>query len=68
MRELAAPFVVPGPLAMTIRTRLRVSLGDAAVLTEVGDFLGSLASRDLAVRSRQGLGHDGASWPRENGR
>ncbi|MFJ6663845.1 IS200/IS605 family accessory protein TnpB-related protein [Streptomyces sp. NPDC091383] len=47
---------------MTIRTRLRVSPGDAAVLTEVGTFLGSLASRDLAVRSRQGLGHDAASW------
>ncbi|MEU3031954.1 IS200/IS605 family accessory protein TnpB-related protein [Streptomyces incarnatus] len=47
---------------MTIRTRLRVSPGDAAVLTEVGAFLGSLASRDLAVRSRQGPGHDGASW------
>ncbi|MEU6138968.1 IS200/IS605 family accessory protein TnpB-related protein [Streptomyces sp. NPDC047081] len=47
---------------MAIRTRLRVSAADAAVLTEVGVFLGSLASRDLAVRSRQGLEHDAASW------
>lgn len=62
MRELSAPFVVPCPVGVTIRTRLRVSPGDAAVLTEVGAFLGSLASRDLALRSRQGLGSDGASW------
>ncbi|WP_406167487.1 IS200/IS605 family accessory protein TnpB-related protein [Streptomyces canus] len=35
---------------------------DAAVLAEVGVFLGSLAAGDLAERSRQGLGHDAASW------
>ncbi|WP_063786072.1 IS200/IS605 family accessory protein TnpB-related protein [Streptomyces sp. MMG1533] len=33
-----------------------------AVLAEVGGFLGSLAAGDLAVRSRQGLGHDAGSW------
>ncbi|MFH8340752.1 IS200/IS605 family accessory protein TnpB-related protein [Streptomyces sp. AM6-12] len=62
VRKLAAPFVVPGPTAVTIRTRLRVSTGDASVLTEVGTFLGSVASGDIAGRSRQGLDHDGASW------
>ncbi|WP_397895334.1 IS200/IS605 family accessory protein TnpB-related protein [Streptomyces canus] len=35
---------------------------DAAVLAEVGVFLGSLAAGDLAERSRQGLGHDAPSW------
>ncbi|WP_328781056.1 transposase [Streptomyces canus] len=62
LREVAASFVVPGPAGVAIRDRLRVSDADAAVLTEVGVFLGSLAAGDLAERSRQGLGHDAASW------
>ncbi|MFF4354643.1 IS200/IS605 family accessory protein TnpB-related protein [Streptomyces sp. NPDC001530] len=62
LRELAASFVVPGPTGVAIRDRLRVSEADAAVLAEVGVFLGSLAAGDLAERSRQGLGHDAASW------
>ncbi|MFJ3305230.1 IS200/IS605 family accessory protein TnpB-related protein [Streptomyces sp. NPDC086549] len=47
---------------MAVRARLRVSQTDAAVLGEVGAFLGSLAAGDLAQRSRQGLAHDAASW------
>ncbi|WP_317443103.1 transposase [Streptomyces collinus] len=47
---------------MSARARLRVSVADVAVLTEVGRFLGSLASRDLAVRSRQRLDHHATSW------
>jgi hypothetical protein len=62
LRELAAPFVVSGPAGVAVRGRLRVSETDAAVLTEVGVFLGSLAAGDLAERSRQGLAHDAASW------
>ncbi|MEU9286831.1 IS200/IS605 family accessory protein TnpB-related protein, partial [Streptomyces sp. NPDC048275] len=62
LRELAASFVVPGPAGVAIRDRLRVSAADAAVLAEVGDFLGSLAAGDLAERSRQGLAHDAAGW------
>ncbi|MFE5889041.1 IS200/IS605 family accessory protein TnpB-related protein [Streptomyces sp. NPDC056462] len=62
LRELAAPFVVPGPAGVAIRARLRVSSADAAVLTEIGMFLGSLASGDLAGRSRQGRAHDSAAW------
>nr|WP_202918410.1 transposase [Streptomyces cavernae] len=62
LREVAAPFVVPGPSGVAVRARLRVSETDAAVLAEVGMFLGALASRDLAVRSRQGLAHDAAMW------
>ncbi|RRR71329.1 IS200/IS605 family element transposase accessory protein TnpB [Streptomyces sp. RP5T] len=62
LREVAASFVVPSPAGVAVRDRLRVSDADAAVLTEVGVFLGSLAAGDLAERSRQGLGHDAASW------
>ncbi|MFI6489935.1 IS200/IS605 family accessory protein TnpB-related protein [Streptomyces sp. NPDC050564] len=62
LRALAAPFVVPGPAGVAIRDRLRVSEADAAVLGEVGVFLGSLAAGDLTVRSRQGLAHDAAAW------
>ncbi|EFL24855.1 transposase, OrfB family protein [Streptomyces himastatinicus ATCC 53653] len=62
VREMAAPFVVPGPAGTAIRARLHVSETDAAVLTEVGAFLGTLAAGDLAVRSRQGLEHGGQSW------
>ncbi|WP_069764740.1 IS200/IS605 family element transposase accessory protein TnpB [Streptomyces sp. LUP47B] len=62
LRKVAASFVVPGPAGVAIRDRLRVSNADAAVLTEVGVHLGSLAAGDLAERSRQGLGHDAASW------
>src|SRR3954451_14086988 len=61
LREVAASFVVPGPAGVAIRDRLRVSDADAAVLTEVGVYLGSLAAGDLAERSRQGLGHYAAS-------
>ncbi|WP_328766898.1 transposase [Streptomyces sp. NBC_00286] len=62
LRELAPSFVVPGPAGVAIRDRLRVSETDAAVLAEVGAFLGSLAAGDLAERSRQGLEHDAAAW------
>ncbi|MFI9587402.1 IS200/IS605 family accessory protein TnpB-related protein, partial [Streptomyces sp. NPDC052236] len=62
LRELAASFVVPGPAGVAVRDRLRVSEADAAVLAEVGVFLGSLAAGDLAERPRQGLGHDAAGW------
>ena len=62
VREVAAPFVVPGPTGVAIRARLRVSETDAAVLAEVGAFLGALAAGDLAVRSRQGLEHGSKTW------
>ncbi|MCX4859737.1 transposase [Streptomyces canus] len=62
LREVAASFVVPGPAGVAIRDRLRVSDADAAVLTKVGVYLGSLAAGDLAERSRQGPAHDAAGW------
>lgn len=58
MRPSAAPFVVAAPSGARIRTRLRLSAGDEAVLREVGAQLGRLAGQDLAVRCRLGAGDD----------
>jgi hypothetical protein len=54
LREIAEPFVVAPPAGTRVRTRLRVSDIDAAVLREVGEYLGSLASADLAARCAEG--------------
>jgi len=54
LREIAGPFVVAPPAGARVRTRLRVSGDDAAVLREVGEYLGSLASADLAARCAEG--------------
>ncbi|RPE39167.1 hypothetical protein EDD90_2140 [Streptomyces sp. Ag109_O5-1] len=51
LRELAAPFVVPGPSGVAIRDRLKgLTAEDEKVLRLVGDHLGMLASRDLRAR------------------
>ena len=50
MRSLSASFVVAPPTGAKVRTRLRLSPVDEAVLRQVGDHLGSIAGRDLAVR------------------
>jgi hypothetical protein len=54
LREITGPFVVGPPGGVRVRTRLRVSGADAAVLREVGGYLGSLASADLAARCAEG--------------
>jgi hypothetical protein len=54
LREITGPFVVAPPAGMRVRTRLRVSGADAGVLGEVGGYLGSLASGDLAARCAEG--------------
>jgi hypothetical protein len=54
LREIAEPFVVAPPTGVRVRTRLRVSGVDAAVLRQVGEYLGSLASADLAARCAEG--------------
>jgi hypothetical protein len=58
MRGVAAPFVVAPPGGARIRTRLRLSAWDAAVVRAVGAHLGRLASQDLAARCRLGAGDD----------
>src|SRR5512132_110915 len=59
MRTLAAPIVVARPTGARIRTRLRLTPADAAVVGAVGEHLGRLSGADLALRRR--LGH--ASGP-----
>lgn len=54
MRSIADPFVVRLPAGARVRTRLRLTTADEAVLRAVGAHLGSLAGHDLAWRCRQG--------------
>ena len=54
LRPLAAPFVAAAPAGARVRTRLRVSPQDEAVLWAAGTHLGSLAGRDLAARCAEG--------------
>jgi hypothetical protein len=54
LREIAEPFVAAPPVGARVRTRLRVSERDEAVLWAVGRHLGSLAGRDLAARCAEG--------------
>ena len=54
LRRVAAPFVAAAPAGARVRTRLRVSGQDAAVLQAAGRHLGSLAGRDLASRCAEG--------------
>ncbi|MES4901887.1 MULTISPECIES: IS200/IS605 family accessory protein TnpB-related protein [unclassified Streptomyces] len=63
LREVAAPFVVPGPAGVAIRGSLKGLTGqDEKVLCLVGAMLGSLASRDLKARCAAGLHHDSDQW------
>ena len=54
LRTIAVPFVAAAPSGARVRTRLRLTGQDAAVLRAVGGHLGSLAGRDLAARCREG--------------
>jgi hypothetical protein len=58
MRSITAPFVVAPPTGARVRTRLRPSQQDAAVLGMVGEYLGRLAGGDLARRCVLGPGTD----------
>ncbi|MFF2779835.1 IS200/IS605 family accessory protein TnpB-related protein [Streptomyces sp. NPDC058052] len=63
LRKVAAPFVVPGPSGVTVRTGLKqLTDRDRAVLRRVGSHLGSLAARDLQHRCAEGLEHSAESW------
>ena len=55
LREIAPPFVAAQPGGARVRTRLRVSPDDAAVLMALGTHLGALAGHDLAQRCSEGL-------------
>ncbi|HYZ54747.1 MAG TPA: hypothetical protein VE733_14755 [Streptosporangiaceae bacterium] len=63
LRTIGPAFVVPGPSGVAVRDRLKgLTPGDEQVLRAVGAHLGSLASRDLARRCRDGLAHSAESW------
>ncbi|MGR4852484.1 IS200/IS605 family accessory protein TnpB-related protein [Streptomyces sp. LARHCF252] len=63
LREVAVPFLVPGPSGVAIRTRLKhLSGADETVLRLVGGHLGTLAARDLKARCAAGLEHDSEQW------
>ena len=59
MRSISPSFVVVPPTGAKVRTRLRLSTADEAVLVQVGEYLGSLAGGDLACRCRLGRGPEG---------
>lgn len=54
LREITPSFTVAGPAGARVRTRLRLSAQDQAVLRTAGRHLGSLASADLAARCAEG--------------
>lgn len=58
MHSIREPFVVDRPVGARIRTRLRLTAADYAVLVAVGEHLGRLAGADLAWRCRQGWEED----------
>ncbi|MFH8476984.1 IS200/IS605 family accessory protein TnpB-related protein [Streptomyces sp. NPDC018000] len=63
LRELAAPFVVPGPCGVAVRDRLKhLTPQDENVLRLVGEHQGRLASRDLKARCADGLEHSADTW------
>ncbi|MFJ6145294.1 IS200/IS605 family accessory protein TnpB-related protein [Streptomyces anulatus] len=63
VRDLAGPFVVPGPSGVAVRDRLKcLTPEDEWVLRAVGEHQGALASRDLKTRCADGLEHGAGSW------
>ncbi|WP_307628563.1 transposase [Streptomyces turgidiscabies] len=63
LRSIAAPFVASGPSGVAVRTRLKhLEPDNEKVLRLVGAHLGSLASKDLKARCRDGLEHSGETW------
>src|SRR5438876_6871414 len=64
LRRMADPVVAAGPAGARIRTRIHVSAAEAAALTAIGAFLGSVYRGELAERiRRRALDRDGrAAW------
>jgi hypothetical protein len=63
LRSIAPPFVASGPSGVAVRTRLKqLTPDDEKVLRLVGAHLGSLASKDLKARCRDGLEHSAETW------
>jgi hypothetical protein len=56
MRSLSPSLVVAPPTGAKVRSRLHLDATDEGVLLQVGEYLASLAGRDLAGRCRLGRG------------
>lgn len=54
LRCIADPVVAPAPAGVRIRTRIHPSAAEAAALTAIGEFLGSVYRGELAGRVRLG--------------
>jgi hypothetical protein len=67
LRRLAEPVVAAPPAGVRVRTRLQVSEAEAAALSAIGGFLGSVYRGELAGRIGCGvLGRDGrGAWRAE---
>jgi hypothetical protein len=55
LRRIADPVVAAPPAGVRVRTRLQVTESEAAALTAIGAFLGSVYRGELAGRIRCGL-------------
>jgi IS605 OrfB family transposase len=63
LRVIDAPFVALGPSGVAIRDRLKhLTPEDEKVLRLVSEHLGSLASKDLKARCRDGPEHSTDTW------
>jgi hypothetical protein len=67
LRRISDPVVAAAPAGVRIRTRIHPSADEAAALTAIGTFLGSMYRGELAGRIRCGvLDRDGrAAWRAE---
>ena len=54
LRRIGEPVVAAPPVGVRVRTRLHLSEGEAAVLGDVGEYLGSVYRRELAHRISMG--------------
>lgn len=54
LRRIGVPVVAAAPAGVRVRTRLHLSDAEAAALTAVGEFLGSVYRAELASRVRLG--------------
>jgi hypothetical protein len=67
LRRICHPVVAAAPMGARIRTRIRLTEAEAAALTVIGEFLGSVYRGELAGRLRCGaLDREGhALWRAE---
>jgi len=70
LRRIVDPVIAAPPAGVRVRTRLKVTAAEAATLTTIGLFLGSVYRSELAGRIRCGvLGPDGQrAWRAERKR